>query len=217
MEWGIVQHVGWEGPGLIAAGLEARGWPVRVWRMDRGEALPPAQALAGLVVMGGPMGVYEVERHPYLRGEMELLAAMVAADKPVLGVCLGAQLLAAALGARVYKGPVMEMGAGWVELTEAGRADGVLGGGGDATLAVVHWHQDTFPLPAGATRLAGSELYPQQAFRVGTRAYGLQFHCEVDAALAAGWREHGLELGAAEVERVERAGRGVVERFLSLM
>ncbi len=217
MGWGIVQHVGWEGPGLIAAEMERRGMGYRVYRMDLGEAVPGAEELDGVVVMGGPMGVYEGERHAYLREEIRLLAEMVAGEKPVLGVCLGAQLLAAALGARVYQGPGMEQGAGWVELTEAGREDWVLGGGGEARLAVVHWHQDTFPLPAGATRLASSELYAQQAFRAGTRAYGLQFHCEVDAALAAGWRGRGLELGAAEVERVEGAGRGVVERFLSLM
>lgn len=217
MGWGIVQHVAWEGPGLIAAEMERRGIGYRVYRMERGEAVPRAAELDGVVVMGGPMGVYEAALHPHLSEEVRLLREAVAGNLPVLGICLGAQLLAAALGARVYKGPGMELGAGWVELTEAGRADGVLGGGGDAALAVVHWHQDTFPLPKGATLLACTELYEQQALRWGARAYGLQFHCEVDAALAVGWREHGLELGAAEVERVERAGRGVVERFLSLM
>jgi GMP synthase (glutamine-hydrolysing) len=211
--WAIVQHAEWEGPGTIAAVMAARGIAHRICRMDRGEALPRAGEIAGLVVMGGAMGVYEAERVPHLKEEIALLGRMVAARRPVLGVCLGAQLLAAALGATVARGPAMESGAGEVELSEAGRTDPVLGGDGATALPVVHWHQDTFPLPEGAVRLASSAMYREQAFRFGERVYGLQFHLEVNDALAQAWREQGLALGAEQVAVVEAAGRRVWERF----
>lgn len=213
--WAILQHVDWEGPGLIAEALRARKLGYQIHRLDRGGAAPALEALRGLVVMGGTMGVYEADRLPFLRQEMELIAACMRAGKPVLGVCLGAQLLAAALGAEVSKGPVLEIGAGEVRLTPAGQADPVLGGQG-ASLPVVHWHQDTFPLPAGAALLASTDLYAQQAFRAGRLAYGLQFHVEVDAALAAAWAGHGLALAAPDVARVEAAGRAILARFFAL-
>jgi GMP synthase (glutamine-hydrolysing) len=189
---------------------------LRLCHPYRGEPLPTLEELAGLVVMGGPMGVSDTAEHPYLAGELELLAGAVAAGLPVLGVCLGAQLLAAALGARVYRGEHAEIGPGSVTLTAAGRADPVLGAGAGGELPVIHWHQDTFELPAGATLLASSALYPHQAFRAGARAYGLQFHVEVDRELATGWREHlpqGVAISDAACTAVERAGRGVLAAF----
>jgi len=189
----------------------------------RGERLPrldELDALGGLVVMGGPMGVGEVSEHPWLAGELELLAAAVAAGLPVLGVCLGAQLLAAALGARVYRGERPEIGSGTVSLTADGRADPVLGAAGLAELPVVHWHQDTFDLPPGAVLLAGSALYPHQAFRAHVRArvYGLQFHVEVDRALAADWRPRlpeGAVIDESARAEVERVGRTAIAAFFA--
>ena len=216
--WAVVQHADWEGPGLFGPALEARGHGFRVYRTDRGDALPAADLVAGLIVMGGPQGVYEAAQYPYLAREQALLSELVRRDRPVLGVCLGSQLLAAALGAAVARGPVAEIGMGEVALTPEGEQDAVLGAG-PIRLPVVHWHQDTFPLPAGAVRLASSDLYPQQAFRVGRRAYGLQFHCEVDESLAAAWRPFlpsSVRLDPAHVRRVSAVGERLIARFLDL-
>ena len=238
--WVAIQHVPYEGPGLIAAEVERRGIELSVCHPYRGDPLPRLEELDGLVVMGGPMGVGDTATHPHLAGEIELLTAAVAKGRPVLGVCLGAQLLAAALGARVYRGELPEIGSGSVSLTVEGRADPVLSAAGVDELPVVHWHQDTFELPSGAVRLAGSELYPNQAFRAGAyagsrmdadtgaladtgtdtraraHAYGLQFHVEVDRALAEDWRTR-LPEDAVIDERtcaeVEHTGRMVIAAF----
>ena len=213
--WVALQHVPYEGPGLIAQAASRRGLELHLCRPYRGEPLPSSEELDGLVVMGGPMGVHDTAEHPYLARESELIAAMVHAGRPVLGVCLGAQLLAHALGARVYRGEQAEIGCGAVSLTRAGREDPVLGSVGAATLPVVHWHEETFELPADASLLASSELFPHQAFRVGERAYGLQFHVEVEHELARAWR--GLlpdgALAEAAVAEIEDAGRTVLDAF----
>ncbi|PRY39479.1 type 1 glutamine amidotransferase [Umezawaea tangerina] len=178
MRAAVVQHVPFEGPGLIAPALAAVGADVRVVRVDQGESLPDAARLDVLVVLGGPMGALDDHTHPHLARERELVAECVRRGLPVLGVCLGAQLLAAALGARVWRGPEPEVGTGHVELTPAGFADPVLGPSGPR-LPVVHWHQDTFDLPEHSAALASSDRYAHQAFRVGD-SYGLQFHVELD-------------------------------------
>jgi len=214
----VVEHVPFEGPGSIATEAALRGRALRVVRPYLGEPLPALEELCGLVAMGGPMGVSDTASHPYLADELELLAAAVAAGRAVLGVCLGAQLLAAALGAQVSRGAQLEIGAGTVALSEAGRADPVLGAAGRGELPVVHWHHDTFELPAGAVRLASSALYPNQAFRAGACVYGLQFHVEVDRELAAGWREHlpaGVTIEESERVEIERVGRATIAAFFA--
>jgi GMP synthase (glutamine-hydrolysing) len=216
--WVALQHVPYEGPGLIAEAASRSGLELRLCHSYRGEPLPSWEDLDGLVVMGGPMGVHDTAEHPQLARESELIAAMVRAGRPVLGVCLGAQLLAHALGASVYRGERAEIGCGAVSLTEAGHEDPVLGSVGAATLPVVHWHEETFELPADASLLASSELFPHQAFRIGVRAYGLQFHVEVEQELAGTWREL-LPDGAIEdsaVTEIERAGRTVLDAFFGL-
>lgn len=213
--WIVLQHEAWEGPGLIAEALAAHAIAFAIVRLDRGEAVPKASNLDGLVVMGGPMGVYEAEQYPWLAGEQKLIAACVEGGRAVLGVCLGAQLLAAALGAPVRKGPEMEAGEGSVVLTGAGRQDPVLGGNG-SELPVVHWHQDTFPLPQGADLLASSRMYEQQAFRIGRKVYGLQFHMELDAEQADDWRTRGLTITREHEEKVRAAGERVFDNFIHL-
>jgi GMP synthase-like glutamine amidotransferase len=220
--WAILQHVDHEGPGLIAAALAEAGWDAEVIRPDRGQPLPDAGSVAGLVVLGGPMGVNDTDAHPWLEDERRLVGEVARSDRPVLGVCLGAQQLAAALGAAVTTGPEPEVGIGRVHLTPAGRTDPVFGpeygGLADPTVPCVHWHQDTFSLPAGAVHLAATARYPHQAFRWGGRVYGLQFHVEVDDALARIWEAHlpdGATLGwRHQLAEVEHVGRRVLRRFL---
>jgi GMP synthase (glutamine-hydrolysing) len=174
----VIQHVPFEGPAVIGDVVHEREIEVDIVRVDLNMSVPAAGSVDALVVMGGPMGAFDDRDHPHLRAERDLITACVRGAIPVLGVCLGAQMLAAALDARVYRGPAPEVGIGTVQLTEAGRYDPLLGIAGPE-LAVLHWHQDTFELPAGATLLASSAQYPHQAFRVGS-AYGLQFHIEID-------------------------------------
>ncbi|MFD9700993.1 type 1 glutamine amidotransferase [Lentzea sp. NPDC059081] len=208
----VVQHVPFEGPGLITPALFAVGSTVSVVRADLGDELPAAAQLDVLVVMGGPMGALDDHEHPHLAGTRELIADCVRLGKPVLGVCLGAQLLAAALGASVRRGPVAEIGAGEVEVLSAD--DPVLGPFGPR-VPVVHWHEDTFDLPGGAELLARSDVCAHQAFRVGT-AYGLQFHVEIGSQELweiTPYLPVGTRISLAEVDAVETTGVRVLERW----
>jgi GMP synthase-like glutamine amidotransferase len=216
--WAVLQHVPWEGPGLIERIGRERGIAFETCRMDLGETLPAASGIGGLVVMGGPMGVYEAERYPHLTAEMALIADCVRAGLPVLGVCLGSQLLAGALGARVFPGHGPEIGAGEVRLTAEGASDPVLGPGAPSFPAF-HWHGDTFDLPRGAVLLGSSAPYPHQAFRSGRRAYAFQFHVEVDGDLARAWAPHlpeGVEIDEGRRAEIERSGRAILGRFFDV-
>ncbi len=215
--WAILQHVPYEGPGLIAEQARQLGLRLEHRHLYRGERVPDLGELDGLIVMGGPMGVGDVEAHPHLKAEVELLADASAAGLPVLGVCLGAQLLARALGGEVFPAEEPEIGPGTVKLTAAGRSDAVFGPA-EPSLPVLHWHEDTFSLPPGAELLASSDRIVNQAFRAG-RSYGLQFHVELDGALTAGMRPHlpaGVLLSAEQVARVEVSGRELLARFFDL-
>jgi GMP synthase (glutamine-hydrolysing) len=176
-----IQHVPWETPHRI---LHACGsLAVRTVKPLAGQELPAHDEVAGAVVMGGPMNVDEVGRFPALAAEREWLAEAVRQRLPVLGICLGAQLLARALGAAVRPGERKELGFAAVEVADA--EDPVLGGLAPGA-EVLHWHGDVFELPDGATRLASSELTANQAFRVGD-AWGVLFHPEADYALVEAW------------------------------
>jgi GMP synthase (glutamine-hydrolysing) len=181
----VLQHIACEPPGAFEDELLDRGGQLRRVMVDQGEALPDWRAFDGIVVMGGPMGAYEDDAFPWLRDEKRLIAEAVSAGTPVWGVCLGAQLLAASLGARVAPGPEPEVGVLPVSRTAAGASDPVF-----SVLphefAALQWHGDTFALPKGAVQLARSDAYEQQAFVVN-RAYGMQFHIEVGTSLATEW------------------------------
>jgi GMP synthase-like glutamine amidotransferase len=183
----VLQHAGCEPPGVYEEVLRERGVGFDRFVLDEEPALPGWRGRAGIVAMGGAMGAYEEDTHPWLAGEKRLIAEAVGAGTPFWGVCLGAQLLAAALGAQVRPGPSPELGVMDVELTDAAEEDPVFGAA-PARFPALQWHGDTYDLPPGAVRLARSARYEQQAFAVG-RAYGVQFHLEVDGALAAEWME----------------------------
>jgi GMP synthase-like glutamine amidotransferase len=217
--WVVIRHVAHEGPGSVAQAVAATGAALRVVRVDAGDPVPRAdtvESMAGLVVLGGPMGVHD--DLPWLADERALLRAAVDAGLPVLGVCLGAQQLAMALGGEVGGGPAPECGVGEVHLTTAALADPVFAPA-PTPLPCVHWHGDTFSLPPGAVHLARNDAYENQAFRVGARAYGLQFHVEVTGSLVAHWGPHlpaGVFIRASDVAHVARAGDGLVRRFVDL-
>lgn len=195
-----VFHVGFEGLGLLAPLLAERGVAVSAVDAPRG-------GLAGLdplapdlvVVLGGPVGAYEAEAYPFLAQEVALLEARLAADRPTLGICLGAQLMARALGARVYPTGSREIGWAPVALSAAGRGS-CLAPLGAPGVEVLHWHGDSFEMPDGAVHLASSAGCANQAFRWGRNGLALQFHVETGAAELESWFVgHAVELAAAGI------------------
>jgi GMP synthase (glutamine-hydrolysing) len=174
----VVQHEPFEGPGTLVEALSA--CELRLVAPYAGERVPEAPDADGLVVLGGGMGVYEADRYPFLRDDMRLFRAAVQAGMPVLGICLGSQLLAAALGGAVGKAPRKEIGWHGVQL-EGGAATDALFADAPRRFTAFHWHGDAFTLPEGAVPLAGSTMTPLQAFRAGPRAWGIQFHLETNA------------------------------------
>ena len=228
----VVQHVGPEGPAAVGAALEEAGVAVEVCRLHAGDTLPPGLArFDGLVVMGGPMSATSDAGFPTRPTELALLAQALADAVPVLGVCLGAQLLAGAAGGTVRAGTAgAEIGWGTVTLTPGAAGDPLFASLPES-LEVLHWHGDTFDLPAGSVLLATGDRYRSQAFRAGPAAWGLQFHLEVDrraaAAMAAAFPEDAdaapggaEEIVAGAPEAVAGTGRPgdiVLGRFAALV
>jgi GMP synthase (glutamine-hydrolysing) len=184
-----MRHVACETIGTIADALRDRDIGCREACTHDGDAVPVEIGDAsGLIVMGGPMGVYDTDRYPFLRDETRLIEDAVKRDVPVLGICLGSQLLASVLGAAVTPGEKKEIGWYPVHLAQTAADDGLLGGTAPSFTAF-HWHGDMFDLPWGAIPLASSDLTELQAFRFGTRAYGILFHMEVTDASVRGMVE----------------------------
>jgi GMP synthase (glutamine-hydrolysing) len=183
----VLQHIACEPPGVYEDVLHEQGAVLRRVEVDADDELPDWREVDAIVAMGGPMSVNDDAELPWLRQEKELVAAAVRAGTPFWGVCLGVQLLAASLGARVYAGDEPEVGVLPVELTDEGRLDPVFSAL-PPTVPALQWHGDTFDLPPGAVRLAGSPAYPNQAFRFAN-AYGVQFHLEVSSAMAREWMD----------------------------
>jgi GMP synthase (glutamine-hydrolysing) len=223
----VLEHVVHEGPARVGSALRRAGFELDRRALYAGAAVPTTLDGAELlVVMGGPMGVADVgdARYPFLGAELDLLRAAVAREFPTLGICLGAQLLAAAAGARVYPNvtgdpprPTREVGWGAVHFVRSSQEEPALVGLDGAEL-VLHWHGDTFDLPPGATLLASTLSCPHQMFRLGRNQYGLQFHVELedsdlDAWLAADADYVRGALGADGVERIRRDTARYLPRF----
>ena len=177
------RHVPHEHLGRIATALEAAAVEYEYVDLAAGGP-PPNEEAAGLIFMGGPMSVND--DLDYIHAEIDILRRAIGRGTPVLGVCLGAQLVAKAMGARVYRNPVKEIGWAHVTLTEAARSDRLFHGLNGCE-DVFHWHGETFDLPSGAELLASSERCRHQAFRFGKCVYGLQFHPEVTPQMIAEW------------------------------
>jgi len=178
------RHVPCEGAGLIEPVLQTHGIALDYADLFRpNAAMPDVSKYRALIVLGGPMSAND--DLPFLRAEIDMLRAEILRGRAVLGICLGAQLMARALGAGVRRNPVKEIGWFPIECTPAAASDPLLGGVSRET--VFHWHGETFDLPDGAQLLASSERCRHQAYRVGERAYGFQFHLEVTPEMIADW------------------------------
>ncbi|MEP6939787.1 MAG: gamma-glutamyl-gamma-aminobutyrate hydrolase family protein [Rudaea sp.] len=183
----VFQHVAAEPLGTLDRLIRRRGHRVKFVNFERDpDAQPRLDRYRGLIVLGGPMNVADRGVRAHLQTEIDVIASAIAHGKPVLGICLGAQLLAHALGAEVRRHAVSEIGWYDLESTTAGRADPVFAAVG-ASAPVFQWHGYTFDLPAQATHLAHTPTCANQAFRHGANAYGFQFHLEMDRALIERW------------------------------
>ena len=227
-------HEKFEDLGSLESVLEDRGWEIRLLDAKiAGNAASVAEETDLLVILGGPMGVYEASRYPFLREEIDLAARRLRKDLPMLGICLGSQIMAAALGARVQQGPVQEIGWYPIELECEAESDPVASRLASEDSTVLHWHGDTFDLPSGATPLARSHLYERQGFRVGKYGYALQFHLEVLPERIGEWtRAHAAQLAstpraqsAAQIEAgarrhgpaMDRQARSFLNAYLELV
>ncbi|NHN79144.1 glutamine amidotransferase [Azotobacter chroococcum] len=200
-----IRHVAFEDLGVFAPVLEELGYQIRYVDpgiLDAGElAALDVEAAELLVVLGAPIGAGDETTYPFLLAELELIGRRLRSGKPLLGICLGAQLIARVLGAKVAPMGVKEIGFGALQLTTEGAAGclGALGDGG----TVLHWHGDMFELPPGATLLARTGICPNQAFSLGKAVLGLQFHLEADPARIEQWLiGHAAELSASGIDPV---------------
>lgn len=186
MRVAIVENTRVTHHGLVGVALHERAALIDLYRPFTGQPLPERPDADALVVFGGEQAATDDDIHPYLPALADLMAAFTEADKPVLGICLGSQILARAFGARNHLGTAPEFGWVDVSLTDEGRADPLLSAL-PATFPIFQWHSDTFTLPAGALHLATSPTAAHQAFRIGRATYGTQFHFEASRAVVADW------------------------------
>ena len=200
-----LQHVPFEGLGSIAPWLENKGYEVTVTRLHAGEKPPCDADFDWLIVMGGPMNIYQQAEYPWLMEERLCIKRAIKAGKKVLGICLGAQLIADVLMARVYGNEQREIGWYSINLTTEAEALAVFNGFSQ-NIEAFHWHGDTFGIPEGAALSATSEACGQQAFVYGDRVVGLQFHLETTAESATALIEHcgsEIEDGGRYVQQAE--------------
>jgi len=190
----ILKNIETEGPGTLEDFLKESSIPYKIVELAE-EKIGDAEKFDALIMMGGPMSVNESDVYTYLSKEEELTREFIRKKKKVLGVCLGAQIMAKALGAKVYRGTGPEIGWIDIELTDTGLRDNLMkklaihpkAGDFWKRFKVFHWHGETFDIPEGALRLAKSDLYPNQAFKYGEKAYAFQFHIEVTKEMVYDW------------------------------
>jgi GMP synthase (glutamine-hydrolysing) len=220
----ILKHVEQEGPGMLGKSFEDAGWQLVTVELGQGERLPERlDSFAAIVVLGGPMNVYEEEAYQFLREENLFIKEALREEIPFLGICLGAQLLAKACGARVTKAAHKEVGWYTVDLTKQARQDRFFKRV-ESPLTVFQWHEDTFDIPEGGVLLATSALVRNQAFRMGSCAYGLQFHVEASLDMVETWMkndksvdaEHMLRQGAIVKEALEQQAASLFNNFRRL-
>lgn len=207
----ILKNTYSEGPGTIEGYLQESGIPYGILEMGAGETASGMEGFNTLVVLGGPMAVYEIDKYPHLRTGSRLIREAINRDMKVLGICLGAQMVAYCLGASVYEGKEKEMGWLPVELTAGGLKDSHMiklaihpvVGDFWRKFKVIQWHGDTFDLPADAVLLASSEMYKNQAFKYRDNVYAFQFHIEADRDMIVDWFKNapGKEIIALETDR----------------
>ena len=204
----ILQHIHCETPGIISDCLQSADIDIHYIRTFEGDPIPSSMnALDGLIVMGGPMSVYDYEKFRFLLEEQRLIEAALRDDKPVLGVCLGSQLLAATLGANVKSGAQKEIGWHPITLLQSAARDDLWKDLPQQFMAY-HWHGDVFDLPHEAVSLASSELTPCQGFRYGANAYGFLFHMEVTEEII----QNMVEEFSDELAQENITGRSIIEK-----
>jgi GMP synthase (glutamine-hydrolysing) len=194
-----IRHIAFEDAGILEDVLNERDIGLRY--LEAGvDDLTVAKTADLLIVLGGPIGIYEVARYPFLKDEFTVIEQALKRGMPLLGICLGAQAIAATLGARVYPGRAKEIGWGLIALSVEGRAS-PLAALSETGCKVLHWHGDTFDLPGGATRLAETAITPNQAFAHGPKVLALQFHVEPRSRELERWLiGHSGELAAARID-----------------
>jgi GMP synthase (glutamine-hydrolysing) len=227
----VIKHVEIEGPGLIEYCLTREQIPFQILNINSDIRLPKPDNLTHIVILGGPMNVYEEDRYSFLKVEDLFIKEIIKKRKRILGICLGAQLIAKALGAKVFKAPMKEIGWYDVSLTRIGLRDPLFSDL-PRTFPVFQWHEDTFEIPKAAKLVATSTDVPHQAFRYGENVYGLQFHLEVTEEMIKDWVfAYGGELKryeallfskmklltdtAVEIENYTRRGMKFLERFFA--
>lgn len=207
----IIKHIEIEGPGTLGDFLKQRGRQTETIELEKGDALPSVDECEAIVSLGGPMNVYEEDKYPFLKEEDKFLKQAIREGIPVLGICLGAQLLAKACGARVTKAPQKEIGWYEVKLTEETKTDSLFGGLPER-LNIFQWRQDTFEVPKGGVRLSESKYCLNQAFRFGKNAYGLQFHVEVTQEIINSWINKYTEEKLSSVDKENMLSEAVKKK-----
>lgn len=209
----IIKHIAIEGPGTIAEFFDQQKIDYRIVELSQGERLPGnLKNIDGVIVLGGPMNVYEEAQHPFLKEEDVFIRNVLKAGLPYLGICLGSQLLAKSSNASVKKARQKEIGWALIQQTDEGKTDPLFAGLDDQLIAF-QWHEDTFDIPPRGRLLSTSQIVPHQAFKIGPHAYGLQYHIEVDKDTIASWIEEYFKVSKAQDSK---EGRKMLDQFEQL-